>query len=91
LLHSDAIMRETRVGLYGLQLQRELGARLPIVVITAHGNIAMTVHAMKAGAADFLAKPVRDTDLLQAIEHALESAKRDSTQAAVNGLRCISA
>ncbi|HEV3424155.1 MAG TPA: response regulator [Paraburkholderia sp.] len=59
----------------GLQLQRELGTALPIIFITGHGDIPMTVHAMKAGAADFLAKPVRDTDLLEAIEQALQSAR----------------
>ena len=75
---------------HSLRLQRKLGARLPIVFITAHGNIAMAVHAMKAGAADFRAKPVRDTDLLRAIDHALVSAK-DSMQAAADGLRCVSA
>jgi len=60
----------------GLQLQHELGTTLPIVFITAHGDIAMGVHAMKAGAADFLAKPVRDTDLLAAIDQALQAARR---------------
>ncbi|HEY1998385.1 response regulator transcription factor [Paraburkholderia sp.] len=60
----------------GLQLQRQLGTTLPIIFITGHGDIAMTVHAMKAGATDFLAKPVRDTDLLQAIDHALDCARR---------------
>jgi FixJ family two-component response regulator len=67
---------------HSLRLQRKLGARLPIVFITAHGNIAMAVHAMKAGAADFRAKPVRDTDLVRA---------KDSMQAAADGLRCVSA
>ena len=56
----------------GLELQRELHAELPIIFITGHGDIAMTVGAMKAGAADFLAKPVNDTDLLHALETAFE-------------------
>ncbi|MFL9998941.1 response regulator [Paraburkholderia sediminicola] len=56
----------------GLALQRELKAVLPIIFITGHGDIAMTVEAMKAGATDFLAKPVNDTDLLRAIEAAFE-------------------
>ena len=60
----------------GLQLQQQLGATLPIIFLTGHGDICMTVRAMKAGASDFLTKPVRDTDLLQAIEHALESANQ---------------
>lgn len=56
----------------GLQLQSQLGEALPIVFITGHGDIPLTVHAMKAGACDFLAKPVRDSDLLSAIDSALE-------------------
>jgi FixJ family two-component response regulator len=66
--------------LNGLDLQRELNAAsesLPIVFITGHGDIAMTVSAMKAGATDFLAKPVGEADLLRAIETAL----RKSSQA----------
>jgi FixJ family two-component response regulator len=60
--------------LSGLELQRELHAALPIIFITGYGDIPMTVDAMKAGATDFLPKPVRDTDLLRAIEQALERA-----------------
>jgi FixJ family two-component response regulator len=62
-------------GLNGLELQRELslGERpLPIIFITGHGDIPMTVRAMKAGAVDFLAKPFREQDLLDAIAHSLE-------------------
>jgi FixJ family two-component response regulator len=62
-------------GLSGLELQRELsrsGHRIPIVFITGHGDIPMTVRAMKAGAVDFLPKPFRDQDLLDAIAHSLE-------------------
>jgi FixJ family two-component response regulator len=57
--------------LSGLELQRELDARLPIIFLTGHGDIAMTVGAIKAGASDFLTKPVRDDDLLRAIDQAL--------------------
>lgn len=57
--------------LSGLELQRELPASLPIVFLTGHGDIAMTVGALKAGAADFLTKPVSDVDLLRAIDEAL--------------------
>jgi FixJ family two-component response regulator len=57
--------------LSGLELQRELDARLPIVFLTGHGDIAMTVGAIKAGANDFLTKPVREDDLLRAIDLAL--------------------
>lgn len=56
----------------GLELQRELNAVLPIIFITAHGDIGTTVDAMKAGASDFLPKPVCDTVLLDAVRRALE-------------------
>jgi len=64
-------------GLSGLDLQRELGAaEIPIIFITGHGDIAMSVRAMKAGAVEFLTKPFRDQDLLDAIHQAIE---RDRT------------
>ena len=59
----------------GLDLQRELaagGCTLPIIFITGHGDIPMSVRAMKAGAIEFLTKPFRDQDLLDAIHQALE-------------------
>ena len=62
-------------GSSGLDLQRELadaGERIPIIFISGHGDIPMTVRAMKAGAAEFLQKPFRDQDLLDAAGHALE-------------------
>jgi len=59
-------------GLSGLDLQRELAGRIPIIFITGHGDIPMSVRAMKAGAAEFLPKPFRDQDLLDAIGQALE-------------------
>src|SRR5919108_5230336 len=62
-------------GLSGLDLQRELAAAqvdLPIIFLTGHGDIPMTVQAMKAGAVEFLTKPFRDQDLLDAISQALE-------------------
>jgi FixJ family two-component response regulator len=62
-------------GLGGLNLQRELsdrGIQIPIIFITGHGDIPMSVQAMKAGAVEFLTKPFRDQDLLDAIELALE-------------------
>src|SRR5262249_48544297 len=61
-------------GLSGLDLQRELAAqtvKLPIIFITGHGDIPMSVRAMKAGAVEFLTKPFRDQDLLDAIQQAL--------------------
>jgi FixJ family two-component response regulator len=66
-------------GLSGLDLQRELaahGIKLPVIFITGHGDIPMSVRAMKAGALEFLTKPFRDQDLLDAIQQALE---RDRT------------
>ena len=61
-------------GLSGMDLQRELAAAnnpIPIIFITGHGDIPMSVRAMKAGAAEFLTKPFRDEDLLEAIRLAL--------------------
>jgi FixJ family two-component response regulator len=62
-------------GLSGLDLQRELvrtEAPIPIVFISGHGDIPMSVRAIKEGAVDFLTKPFRDQDLLDAIQRALE-------------------
>ena len=62
-------------GLSGLDLQKrmvEAGMEMPIIFITGHGDIPMTVRAIKAGAVEFLTKPFRDQDLLDAIQQALE-------------------
>ena len=62
-------------GLSGLDLQKRMadaGIDIPIIFITGHGDIPMTVRAMKAGAVEFLTKPFRDQDLLDAIQQALE-------------------
>jgi FixJ family two-component response regulator len=62
-------------GISGLDFQRELAKannEIPTIFITAHGDIPMTVRAMKAGAVEFLTKPFRDQDLLDAIQVALE-------------------
>ena len=62
----------------GLDFQRQLaetGVQIPIIFITAHGDIPMSVRALKSGAVEFLAKPFRDQDLLDAIQQALQ---RDS-------------
>jgi FixJ family two-component response regulator len=62
-------------GLSGLDFQRELAARnchMPIIFITGYGDIPMSVRAMKAGAVEFLTKPFRDQDLLDAVRIALE-------------------
>jgi FixJ family two-component response regulator len=78
-------------GQSGLAVQEQVAEsnlRIPIIFITAHGDIAMTVKAMKAGATDFLAKPFRDQDMLDAVEHALaEDEKRRSGERAVGELR----
>jgi FixJ family two-component response regulator len=70
-------------GMSGLELQRELtaaGNPVPIVFITSHGDIPMTVRAMKAGAIEFLPKPFRDQDLLDAIHQAIEQNSRALAQ-----------
>jgi FixJ family two-component response regulator len=62
-------------GVNGLDFQRELadaGIRIPIIFITGHGDIPMSVKAMKSGAVEFLTKPFRDQDLLDAIHQALD-------------------
>jgi FixJ family two-component response regulator len=75
-------------GLSGLDLQRELvrtEAPIPIIFITGHGDIPMSVRAIKEGAVEFLAKPFRDQDLLDAIQHALEidrAARQERTMVA---------
>jgi FixJ family two-component response regulator len=61
-------------GASGLDLQREMAERemqLPVIFITGHGDIPMSVQAMKAGAVEFLTKPFRDQDLLEAITQAV--------------------
>ena len=73
-------------GLSGLDFQAELtkaNIDIPVIFITGHGDIAMTVKAMKAGAVEFLAKPFRDQDLLDAVKLALEKdeARRKSRKA----------
>ncbi|MGE7139264.1 response regulator transcription factor [Luteibacter sp. NPDC031894] len=62
-------------GVSGLDFQAQLAAmdnRLPIIFMTGHGDIPMSVRAMKAGAVDFLAKPFRDQDMLDAVSSAIE-------------------
>jgi len=62
-------------GMSGLDFQHKLteaGVRIPIIFITGHGDIPMTVKAMKSGALEFLTKPFRDQDLLDAIQQALD-------------------
>jgi len=74
-------------GLSGLDLQRDLSERnirIPIIFITGHGDIPMSVRAMKAGAVEFLTKPFRDQDLLDAIQQALERDRRARSENADN-------
>jgi FixJ family two-component response regulator len=78
-------------GLSGLDFQAKLASakiEIPIVFITGHGDIPMTVRAMKAGAVEFLTKPFRDQDLLDAVQLALERDKaRHRSQDLIAGLR----
>lgn len=72
-------------GLSGLDLQKwliEADIAIPIIFITGHGDIPMTVQAMKAGAVEFLTKPFRDQDLLDAIQQALQRDRKTSEQRA---------
>jgi FixJ family two-component response regulator len=72
----------------GLHLQRRLthqGILLPIIFLTGHGDIPMSVRAMKAGAVDFLTKPVHDTDLLRAVRAALVRAAEQHEIAVISG------
>ena len=75
----------------GLDLQRELtkaNIPVPVIFITAHGDIPMTVRAMKAGAVEFLTKPFRDQDLLDAIQIALKKDRaRREREAEIAGVR----
>src|SRR6267143_1454192 len=78
-------------GINGLEFQHDLaeqGLLIPIIFITGHGDIPMSVKAMKAGAVDFLTKPFRDQDLLDAVMRALErDEKRRKDEKNTRGLR----
>ena len=70
-------------GLSGLDLQREIAnsnTTLPIIFLTGHGDIPMSVQAMKAGAVEFLTKPFRGQDLLDAIQHAIDRDRAARTE-----------
>ena len=65
-------------GISGLDLQRQLAERdpaVPIIIVTGHGDIPMTVRAMRAGAVEFFPKPFRDQDLLDAVQRALDRSR----------------
>jgi FixJ family two-component response regulator len=75
-------------GVSGLDLQSQLvrqGISYPIIFMTGHGDIPMSVRAMKAGAVDFLAKPFRDQDMLDAVTAALERDAQHRAEAATRG------
>jgi FixJ family two-component response regulator len=80
-------------GVSGLDFQAELAEadiRIPIIFMTGHGDIPMSVKAMKAGAIDFLTKPFRDQDILDAVIRALErDQKRRDNEKAVSELRIL--
>jgi FixJ family two-component response regulator len=82
-LPACVIMDVRLKGQSGLVVQERLSAersRLPIIFMTAHGDIEMSVRAMKAGAADFLTKPFRDQDLLDAVADALDTDRKRRMQ-----------
>jgi FixJ family two-component response regulator len=80
-------------GISGLDFQEELAkadVRIPIIFMTGHGDIPMTVRALKAGAVDFLTKPFRDQDMLDAVSEAIEhDQKRRKDHKAMLDLRAL--
>src|SRR5262249_46535837 len=79
------VLDVTMPGLDGLELQRRLtsaGARMPIVFVTGHGDIPMSVKAIKAGATDFLTKPVQARALVEAVRSAMEQESATRTEQA---------
>ena len=77
---SCLVLDVTLPGLNGLELQQQLAERtdMPIIFITGHGDVPMTVQAMKAGAVEFLTKPFKDDVLLDAIRGAIERSRAAS-------------
>ena len=69
-------------GLELMRRVRQMGVRLPVIVMTGHGDVPLAVEAMKAGASDFLEKPFRDEDLLAAVQAALVPAGSGDTESA---------
>ncbi len=70
-------------GQSGLEFQREAGMLLPVVFITGHGDVSMSVAAMKSGAIEFLTKPFRDQDLLDAVHRGIEIDRKRRAEAAL--------
>lgn len=91
LVPSCLVLDVTLPDLNGLELQKRIAGNcveMPIIFITGHGNVPMTVQAMKAGAVEFLTKPFGDDVLLSAIRHAIErSQKALSIEAEMRALR----
>ncbi|WP_426232394.1 response regulator transcription factor [Pararhizobium sp. DWP3-4] len=89
LKRPGCILLDVRLpGANGLDFQlhlEKLGNRMPIIFMTGHGDIPMTVRAMKAGAVDFLAKPFRDQDILDAVAVAFQKDRDLRQQSAANG------
>ena len=89
LKRPGCILLDVRLpGANGLDFQlhlEKLGNRMPIIFMTGHGDIPMTVRAMKAGAVDFLAKPFRDQDILDAVSVAFQKDRDVRQQSAANG------
>jgi FixJ family two-component response regulator len=86
-IHGCAIADVRMPGMSGLELQEALrarGARLPVIIITGHGDIAMAVRAMKAGAADFIEKPFNEQVLLDAVHRALAQVRADAPAPGAN-------
>ena len=85
-LRHGCVLTDVRMpDMDGLTLQRQLTAqdcRLPVIVMTGHGDVPIAVQALKAGATDFLEKPFNDVDLLAAVHNALQVSQRSETLAA---------
>jgi two-component system response regulator FixJ len=85
-LGTGCVLTDVRMPeLDGLALQRrlvELGVRLPVIVMTGHGDVPIAVEALKAGATDFLEKPFDDTQLLASVANALAASQRIHQEAA---------
>jgi two-component system response regulator FixJ len=91
-IDGGCIVTDVRMpGIDGIELQRRLKAEksaLPVIVMTGHGDVALAVEAMKAGAVDFIEKPFADEVLLRAIKTALAKARRrDDAEAAQSAVR----